>query len=111
MWGPSLEKSISNTAEEVRKQAHFSVLWPNISEDCARGERYCLDLPPGLIQALVRGCLFGGAAAVAVLQMSAAEVLVKIIIRAEGPKAAATCMRGGGGLAANVLPSRCTFRF
>ena len=72
-------------------------IFPDTSVDCARGERYCLNLPPGLIQALARGYSLGGAAAaVAVHQMGAAEVAMQVVVGAKGPKATAACMGVGG---------------
>ena len=113
-------KSISNTRKEVRNPPSSPSMGPDISVDCARCGRYCLDLPPGLIQALARGS-FGGAAAVAVLQMSAAEVPMQVVVGSEGSKATAACMGVGfldqghqwgvRRMAANVLPSIYASRF
>ena len=106
-------KSISNTHKEARNPPSSPSIGPDVSVDCARGGRYPeLEVPPRPT--------FGGAA-VTVLQMGAAEVPMQVVVGAEGPKAAAACVRvsfldqghqwGVRRMAANVLPSKYTFRF
>ena len=86
------EKSISNTRKEVKNSSSFSFMNSDISVNCARCERYCLDLFSELIQTLIRES-FDEATTMTMLQMSATNVLMQIVVESKDSKATTTCMK------------------